>query len=509
MSPYRVGWMVIGCLIGLAACRPAVVLEPSGGEQMSGDRDEGIRRVVGDVGRAADEQRWELAIAAFAPRVVLDYGVPELLAPDEIVARWAPMFAQFDETRHTISDLEVQHPEPDRALVASTFVAVHRMDDQEWTLGGRYVYELVWTDGAWKITRMRMIPEASTGVTTLADTARERAGLPAPAEPGYRVEHVRFASGTDTLVGLLHLPADAPPDARLPGLVVTGSWTTVKEQMPQVYAQRLATAGYAALTFDFRGFGESEGVPRRAESPSRKTEDLRAAVDLLATASAIDPERIGLVSVCASSGYAAAEASGDPRVRSLVMIAPWLHDAELVEIPYGERTAYGGTGVPALVAAGEAARERYARDGTVELVPAASASEPEAAMFAPDPEELDYYLNPARGGIPQWGNRFAVLSWPEWLGYDALASAPMLRTPTLVVHSENGAIPDGARRYAAAMPVPPKVVWIEGTQFDFYDRPATVDRAVTEALGHLAATLAPADRQVVEPSVPAGEGSQL
>jgi hypothetical protein len=51
------------------------------------------------------------------------------------------------------------------------------------------------------------------------------------------------------------------------------------------------------------------------------------------------------------------------------------------------------------------------------------------------------------------------------------------------------AIPDGARRYAAAMPSPPEVVWTSGNQFDFYDDPATVERAGREVIRHLNATL--------------------
>lgn len=70
-----------------------------------------------------------------------------------------------------------------------------------------------------------------------------------------------------------------------------------------------------------------------------------------------------------------------------------------------------------------------------------------------------------------------------------LARAPQMRAPTLIVHSEQGAIPDGARRFARAMPSPPKVVWTTGTQFHFYDDAPTIDRATHATLDHLRATL--------------------
>lgn len=298
---------------------------------------------------------------------------------------------------------------------------------------------------------------------------------------------MRIPSHGDELVGLLHLPAGA--SGTLPAVVVTGSWTTVKEQMAATYAQRLARAGFAALTFDFRGWGESSGGPRWYESPARKTEDIRSALAWLARRPGLAP-RAGVLGICASAGYAAAAAADEPNVGAVALVAPWLHDPPLAEAVYGGWGDYGPTPYAGRIAAGRAARERLAAGGTSELVPMASASDARAALYAPDPAFIDYYLNPARGAIPQWGNRFAMLSWPDWLTYDAHASAPRLRVPTVMVHSEQGAIPDGARRYAAAMPSPPQLAWGPGTQFDFYDDPATIDRAMVEVVAHLRRHLA-------------------
>lgn len=48
----------------------------------------------------------------------------------------------------------------------------------------------------------------------------------------------------------------------------------VKEQEPCVYANGLATRGFAALTFDPYYMGESAGYSRRVSSPDLFTEDL-------------------------------------------------------------------------------------------------------------------------------------------------------------------------------------------------------------------------------------------
>jgi fermentation-respiration switch protein FrsA (DUF1100 family) len=288
-----------------------------------------------------------------------------------------------------------------------------------------------------------------------------------------RTEQVRFDSAGTDLRGTLHLPADM--SGPLPAVVVTGTWTSIKQQMADRYAAALASRGFAALSFDFAGFGDSAGDPRDVEDPQAKVRDIRAAVDFVTTHPTVDQGRVHALGVCASAGYTAVNAAADSRVRSLALVAPWLHDSELVTDIYG-----GADGVATRVAAGEHARERYETTGDVAYVPAVSATNPDAAM----PFDIDFYLNPARGGIPAWPNRFAVMSWPLWLRFDPIAAAPHVTQPVLVIHSEDGAIPDGARRFLAALPHPGRAIWTDGTQFDFYDNPAHVTLAADAAAAH-------------------------
>ena len=64
---------------------------------------------------------------------------------------------------------------------------------------------------------------------------------------------------------------------------MTGSWLTVKEQMPHRYALALADEGFTAVTFDFSGFGASAGSPQQAELPSRKVGEITAVAEILGT----------------------------------------------------------------------------------------------------------------------------------------------------------------------------------------------------------------------------------
>ena len=81
-----------------------------------------------------------------------------------------------------------------------------------------------------------------------------------PTPATVAVEKVTFTNGDTRLRGMIFRPARR--DMPSPGVVVTGAWTSIKEQMAGTYARELASRGFAALAFDSTGWGESEGSPR-------------------------------------------------------------------------------------------------------------------------------------------------------------------------------------------------------------------------------------------------------
>ncbi len=290
-------------------------------------------------------------------------------------------------------------------------------------------------------------------------------------------QKVTFHSDGVTLTGNVFLPEGVE---RAPGVVVAGTWTSVKELMADRYAQALADRGLAALSFDFTGFGESAGEPRDVEDPARKVRDIHHAVGFLAGHPAVDGQRLGALGICAAAMYMADNAADDPRVGSLALVAPWLHDADICAAAYG-----GAAAVAEKIKLGREARARYVETGEIDYVPVVSTTDPRAAM----PYEIDFYLNPARGGIPAWPNRFAVMAWENWLTYDAIALAPRVTQPTVLVHSEDAAIPDGARRFHTGLAGPKDILWSQGTQFDFYDQQPQVTLAADTVAAHFGRTL--------------------
>jgi uncharacterized protein len=305
---------------------------------------------------------------------------------------------------------------------------------------------------------------------SIANSQIAKTTNPSTYQPG--INRVTFNSAGTKLVGNLYLPTSYKPGDKLPAAIVSGSWTTVKEQMSGQYAQRLADRGYAALAFDSRSFGESGGKLRSFESPTNKIADIKTAISFLQTVDAVDRDRIAGVGICAGAGYMATVAAEDNRLKALITVAPWIHDPAIVDRVYG-----GERKVAQMIQTGRKAAEKFATTGQADYLLATSKTDKSAVMFG----DIDYYQNPQRGAIPQWDNRFAVATWAEWLTFNPMPKADRINIPTLFIHSEKAAIPQGAKQFFAAMPTASKkFIWLNNyQQFDFYDRPNAMNQSLS------------------------------
>ena len=116
-----------------------------------------------------------------------------------------------------------------------------------------------------------------------------------------KLSEVEFASAGLRCGGALYWP-DVGADSVACVVMGPGGTLTRQDGIP-AYAERFAAAGLAALAFDYRHWGDSEGEPRRWFSLREQLEDWRAAVAHARTIEGIDPDRIALWGMSTAGGH--------------------------------------------------------------------------------------------------------------------------------------------------------------------------------------------------------------
>ena len=123
---------------------------------------------------------------------------------------------------------------------------------------------------------------------------------------------IEFTSGGETIRGWLYTPDGA--GGPFPAIVMAGGWCYVKELVQPHVAQQFADSGLAAILFDYRNFGASDGSAA-STSTGAQIEDYRNAISFAETLDEVDADRIGVWGLSYSGGHALILGATDPRVK--------------------------------------------------------------------------------------------------------------------------------------------------------------------------------------------------
>ncbi len=285
-----------------------------------------------------------------------------------------------------------------------------------------------------------------------------------------RALELSFQSGGQRCAGRLHLPDREGPH---PTVVLLHSTAGLRQM--RCYAERgraFAAAGVAALQFDCRGFGASEGQPRQLLDVRRQAEDLEAALGVAKEHPQFDAQRLALWGGSASCALVLDAAVRDRTIVAVVCLTPF--------VPGRATQRSARTPLARLAAAAFADRARIAfgreprgiaiggEPGETAILVREDAAARERAMLPADARidsggqraELD-------GGIV-WENR--VVLRPRLRTPHPLRLAAKLSAPLLVVAGERDVLcpPGPAAELARRAPAGELKAFDRG-HFDLYD----------------------------------------
>lgn len=138
-----------------------------------------IRTLVASIPLAVDRAAYDLAEAAFADEVVIDYtslwgGEPATMTPAELMDAWRGIVPGFDATWHELGPVRVTIS-GDTAEASAFVDGRHWIGDQLWRPVGTYHWDVARIDGEWLVTRMVFDMTQELGDRALAIEAMERA----------------------------------------------------------------------------------------------------------------------------------------------------------------------------------------------------------------------------------------------------------------------------------------------------------------------------------------------
>ena len=133
-------------------------------------------------------------------------------------------------------------------------------------------------------------------------------------------QDIAFNAEGTTLRGWLYTP-DASL-APIPTIVMAHGFAGVKEMYLDSYAEVFTQAGLAALVFDHRNFGASDGEPRQEIDPWAQVRDYRHAITYVRTRAELDREHIGVWGTSYSGGHVLVIGAIDRRVKCVVSQVP-------------------------------------------------------------------------------------------------------------------------------------------------------------------------------------------
>lgn len=274
-----------------------------------------------------------------------------------------------------------------------------------------------------------------------------------------------FSSGDASCAGWFFLPVGDNVPGPVPAVAMAHGMGAVKEMHLEPFAQRFAEAGIAALLFDYRGFGGSEGAPRRKIVPRDQMEDYRSALTWLSLRDEVDADRLGLWGTSFSGGHVLHVGAYDPRVKAVVS------QVGAMDLYANARLVTSAEQFAAFQQLIRDERLRRATQGGEVYIANALPPGRGPAMQV-DQETYDWLMRAQATVAPSWVNEVAVSSFEAILEHapaksiDRISPRPLL----MILATEDRWTPPDLIREAFSRALEPKrLLEIQGGHYAVYE----------------------------------------
>jgi fermentation-respiration switch protein FrsA (DUF1100 family) len=133
-------------------------------------------------------------------------------------------------------------------------------------------------------------------------------------------EEIRFSSEDGECGATLTRPAGEGP---FPAVVLCHGLGAVREMRLQANAERFAEAGFVALNFTYRHFGDSTGEPRQLLDIGEQREDIANAIEHVKSLEFVDADRIALFGSSFGGGHVMAVAAERDDLSAVIAQCPF------------------------------------------------------------------------------------------------------------------------------------------------------------------------------------------
>ena len=138
---------------------------------------------------------------------------------------------------------------------------------------------------------------------------------------------IEFYSEGFKLQGDVYFPDGLAADETRSGILLCHGYTGVKDLYLPDNARVLNEAGYVVMTFDYKGWGESEGVAPNRLAPYSRVADVQAAMTYLGLQPEVDEDRIGIYGTSYGGATVSWVGAVDERAKVIVSVGGIGHGA--------------------------------------------------------------------------------------------------------------------------------------------------------------------------------------